>query len=107
MSNQNQKPQDVNGEGTANGEKQVKEKKSIIGKILKTRDRIMASKLGRGIVRGLKVAGVGGIAYASFRAGKKSVVPTTVYIKEGVTEEEPVETNETESAKEETGEVTE
>lgn len=108
MSNPNQNPKKVNGEGTNDsGKKQEGAKESFVGKILKIRDKVMGSKVGRGIVRGLKVAGVGGIAYASYKAGKKSVVPTTVYIKEGVTEEEPAETNETGTVDEETGEVTE
>ena len=106
MSKENQNPNPANGaeKAPANGGA-AKEKTSIIGKIMKVRDRVMASKAGRIVVRGLKVAGVGGLAFASYKAGAKSVKPTTIYIREGVTEEKPVETPET--IDEETGEVTE
>lgn len=109
MSNQNRNNTPANGQvnngqnAASNGQQTKKE--TFIGKILKTRDKIMASKAGRIVVRGLKVAGVGGLAFASYKAGAKSVKPTTIYIREGVTEEEtPVETQETVDM--ETGEVT-
>lgn len=108
MSNNNRNNNTPNGNvggGNPQPEKQPKEKKSFTGWIKKTRDKIRNSKTGRIVVRGLEIAGVGGLAYASYKAGAKSVKPTTIYIREGVTEEAPVETNETVDA--ETGEVTE
>lgn len=78
--NQNQNGAPVNGE-------QQKEKVTFMQRIMKVRDKVMASKAGRIAIRGLKVAGVGGIAFASYKAGAKSVKPVTVYIEKGVTEE--------------------
>ena len=92
MSNRNNHPvnpaNNNGGSASANGGKK-EEKVSIIGKVRKIRDRIMANKFGRIAVRGLKVVGVGAIGFASYKAGAKSVKPTTIYIREGVTEEEP------------------
>ena len=110
MSNQNNRNNNApNGKvegGNPQPEKAPKEKVSFAGWIKKTRDKIQNSKTARIVVRGLKVAGVGGLAFGCYKAGAKSVKPTTIYIREGVTEEEtPVETQETVDA--ETGEVTE
>lgn len=103
----NNTPNGGNGNGAAgNPAPKQKEKTSFVGKILHIRDKVMESKTGRIIVKGLKIAGVGAVAFGSFKAGERHVKPTTIYIKEGVTEEEkPVETQET--VNEETGEVTE
>ena len=99
-------PQNTEPKAPAGGEQPPKEKTTFFGKILKFRDKVKATKAGRIAIKGLKAAGVGGLAFASYKAGVKSVKPTTVYIREGVTEEEtPVETQET--VDEETGEVTE
>ena len=98
MSNHNRNINNQNGNGnqgtpgtTGNG---GKEKESFIKKAIGLRDRVMASKIGRGVVRGLKALGVGGLVYVSYKAGVKSVKPTTVYIREGVTEEEEPATEE-------------
>ena len=109
--NQNRNNNGNNGNNGAaqnpqnNGEKPQQEKTTFVGRIIKLKDKVMASKVGRIAVRGLKLVGVGGIAYASYRAGAKSVKPTTVYIQAGVDEEE--ETPETEPVIEETGEAAE
>ena len=99
MSNhQNHNSNPVNGGNGAapdnGGGKQ--EKQSIGVRVMKARDKVMASKAGRIVVRGLKVLGIGGLAYASYKAGAKSVKPTTIYIHQGIAEEneEPVEQNE-------------
>lgn len=107
--NRNQN-QGNNGQGTPEnaGNGQQTQKTTIVGRILKVRDRVMKSRVGRIAVNGLKIAGVGGIAYASYRAGAKSVKPTTVYIREGVVEEAEEPTVETEpEVHEETGEAAE
>ena len=112
MSNHDRKPNTPANGGQNNepkapeGGQQQEKKTSIIGKLIKIKDDLMQHKPVRMIVNGLKVAGVGGVAFFSYKAGARSVKPTTVYIREGVTEEEtPVETQET--VDEETGEVTE
>ena len=88
--NPNVTPADNNGADVpVDGGKKAKEKTSFFGKIIKIKDRIMNNKVGRGIVRGLELAGVAGIGFVSYKAGAKSVKPTTIYIREGVTEEEP------------------
>ena len=97
--NGNPNPNGVNGSGTApeNGGKQPEEKKTLMTRILKTRDRIKASKAGRFGIKVLKGLGVGGVAYLSYKAGAKSVKPTTIYIREGVAEEEEPEEEPTET----------
>jgi hypothetical protein len=65
----------------------------------------MLSKTGRFLVKASKILAVVGVGVASYKAGANSVKPTTVYIKEGVNEEEPIE--ETEKTTEETGEAVE
>ena len=83
-----------------------KEKKSIIQRLVHVKDKITATKVGR-ISLGLgKAAAAGGALYLSFRAGAKSVKPTTVYIREGATEEEEPE-EPTETIDQETGEIIE
>lgn len=103
MSNPNRKDLD-NGvkQGNPGDGGEQKEKKSFIRGILKTRDKIMDNKVGRIVVKGLKAVGVGGLAFLSYKAGAKSVKPTTIYIEKGVNDEESTETID-----EETGEVTE
>ena len=106
MNNQNPNPNNGvnggNGAAPENGGQQEKVKMTIGTRIMKARDRVLASKAGRITVKVLKIAGLGGLAYASFEAGKKSVKPTTIYIKEGVTEDEnPVEDPEPETEEEE------
>lgn len=103
MSNPNRKDLD-NGvkQGNPGEGGERKEKKSFIRGILKTRDKIMDNKVGRIVVKGLKAVGVGGLAFLSYKAGAKSVKPTTIYIEKGVNDEESTETID-----EETGEVTE
>ena len=104
MSNRNQNTQNPNpnganggnGEAPNNGGKQ-EEKKSIMKWLIHTKDAIQASKAGRIGLRIVKAIGVGGIAYCSYKAGAKSVKPTTVYIREGVTEDEESETEPTET----------
>ena len=97
MSNRNQNTQNPNpngangGNGAApdNGGKQPEEKESLTTKIIKVKNKIKASKAGRVGIKILKGLGVGGVAYLSYKAGVKSVRPTTIYIKDGVTEDEP------------------
>ena len=102
--NQNQNGAPVNGEQQKEKEELQMRKVTFMQRIMKVRDKVMASKAGRIAIRGLKVAGVGGIAFASYKAGAKSVKPVTVYIEKGVTEEaEEAEAAEPES----TSEVTE
>lgn len=87
-----------NGENNAPAQdKGAKEKKpGLLTKARKAYDKAMSHKWVRGLVGGLKIAGVGTGLVLSYKAGVKSVKPTTVYIREGVTEEpEPVEPEET------------
>lgn len=81
-----------------NGEKN---QKSVFTKIydgvVKMRDNIKASKTGRVFIRIAKGVTIGAGAYGAYRLGQKSVKPTTVYISEGVeedNEEEPEEMTE-------------
>ena len=108
MSNQNQKnPAENGGNGTPAPEPAAKEKKTLTQRILHVRDKVMASKAGRIAVRGLKAVGVGGIAFLSYKAGAKSVKPTTIYIREGVTEEEEKPVEEPQETEEKPAEETE
>lgn len=108
MSNRNtQNPNPNNGAnngGTPDNGGKKEEKKTLATRIMKARDKVMASKAGRLAVKGLKVLGLGGVAYFSFKAGAKSVKPTTIYIREGVTEEEEPEDEPTETQEPETEE---
>lgn len=65
-----------------------KKKVTLIGKMWKIRDKVMANKWGRRVVTGLKIAGVGAGCFVSYKAGVRSVKPTTVVIREGITDEE-------------------
>lgn len=90
MSNRNhQNPANQNNGGNApapnNGTKE--KKPGLLTKARKAYDKAMSHKWVRGLVGGLKIAGVGTGLVLSYRAGVKSVKPTTVYIREGVTEE--------------------
>ena len=84
--------QEVNGTENNNDQNGAQAQKVGLGtRLVQLKNRVMASKWGRRIVGGLKLAGVGGACYLSYEAGKKAVTPTTVYIREGVTEEKPEE----------------
>ena len=78
------------------------EKPGFLDKCRMVRDKVMANKFGRIAVRGLKAVTGAGIIIMAFKAGKKSVKPTTVYIEklpaetpaeeaEPVEEEQPAE----------------
>ena len=104
MSNRNQNtqnpnPNGANGENGAapdNGGKQ-EGKKTVMSRLIHVKDKIQASKAGRIGIRIVKGLGVGGIAYFSYKAGARSVKPTTVYIQSGVTEDDEPETEPTET----------
>lgn len=79
-----------NGEAPDNGGKQ-EEKKTVMSRLIHVKDAIQASKAGKIGIRILKGLGIGGIAYCSYKAGVRSVKPTTVYIQAGVDEDEEPE----------------
>ena len=82
------------------GDNKPQQKKSFVVRVYDGFVRFRDTKTGKWCTRILKGAGVGLVAYGSYKAGKKAVKPTTVYITEGVQEdiEEPEveETNEEE-----------
>lgn len=57
----------------------------------KLREWSVTSKWGRRITRVTALAGVGGACYGCYKLGQKKSVPVTVYIREGVEEEEKKE----------------
>ena len=109
MSNRNHQnniPANQNNGGNAptqdNGAKE--KKPGLLTKARKAYDKAMSHRWVRNVVGGLKIAGVGTGLFLSYKAGVKSVKPTTVVIREGVdepeaeepeTREEPAEENET------------
>jgi len=108
MSNRNRihtNPANNNGGNPpADGGEKTKGKEGILKKARKAYDQAMNHKWVRRAVSGLKIAGVGAGLFLSYKAGVKSVKPTTVVIREGVdepeaeepeTREEPAEENET------------
>jgi hypothetical protein len=99
MSNRNhQNPANQNngGNNAPAQDNGAKEKKpGLLTKARKAYDKAMSHKWVRGLVGGLKIAGVGTGLVLSYKAGVKSVKPTTVYIREGVTEEPENEEQET------------
>lgn len=106
MSNHNRPNGNIPNNGAAtpadNGGKKEETKQTFVKKLMKTRDRIKANKAGKILLKVGKAIGVGGLAFLSYKAGARSVKPTTVYIREGVTEEEePVKDQEPETEEEE------
>ena len=103
MSNRNtQNPNPNNGANGGNGATpdnggKQEEKKTVMSRLIHVKDKIQASKAGRIGLRIVKALGVGGIAYCSYKAGAKSVKPTTVYIQSGVDEDDEPETEPTET----------
>lgn len=90
MSNRNHQniPANQNGGNAPAQDNVVKEKKpGLLTKARKAYDKAMSHRWVRNVVGGLKIAGVGTGLVLSYKAGVKSVKPTTVYIREGVTEE--------------------
>ena len=107
MSNHNQNLNNGNGNNQVASaqllnQMPVAKKPTIREKALHAKDKILANKFGRMAVRGLKALGICGIGVACYKAGVRSVKPTTVYIKEGVTEEDstPTETTTNEESTE-------
>ena len=97
MSEKNRKPQNTEKEIVVEKAKELPveqpEKKGLLTRIYdgyqKTKAKVMSTKGGRIVVRGIKAVGVGAGLYGAYKMGAKSVKPTTVYIKSGVQEEEP------------------
>lgn len=98
MSEKNRKPQNTETKPVVEKaeklpDEQPKEKKGLLTRIYdgyqKTKAKVMSTKTGRIVVRGLKVVGAGAGLYGAYKMGAKSVKPTTVAIESGVQEEEP------------------
>ena len=91
MSNRNHQniPANQNNGGNAPAQDNgAKEKKpGLLAKARKAYDKAMSHRWVRNVVGGLKIAGVGTGLFLSYKAGAKSVKPTVVYVREGVTEE--------------------
>jgi len=106
MSNRNnQNPQSNNGGNNVNAAPAEKPKKEkLIKRLIHKKDKIMASKWGRRAVRLVEGAALAGAGFGLFKAGQRSVKPTTVIIKEGVNEDENPQES-TETIDQETGEV--
>ncbi|MBP5728733.1 MAG: hypothetical protein J6Y48_16800, partial [Clostridia bacterium] len=77
MNNPNENP-NIGGKGTPETGEGTKKKMTLMAKAMKARDKVMASRTGRSIVRTLKVISYGSIGFLGYKAGVRSGKPTTI-----------------------------